>query len=190
MKKAVFLDRDGVLNEMVRDSSGRYDSPYTPEEVALVIGATHALRSLGDAGYGLFILSNQPGAAKGRCTIGDLEAVQSAFDARLGEARSLIAKAYLCYHHPQSVLPDLRRDCDCRKPKNLFLRQAQECFGLDLESSWMVGDRDIDIECGQSLGLSTILIEYPFTAEYRGRAEPDHRAADLREAAAIIRQEE
>lgn len=188
LRKAVFLDRDGVLNAMIQDPGpGRHDSPYRPEEMELLPGVVRALRSLNEAGYLLVIISNQPGAAKGRCRIEDLERVHAAFYERLGPARSLIAGSYLCFHHPDSVLPKLRRRCECRKPGNLLLRQARQRFGIDLASSWMVGDRDIDVQCGQSLGLATILIEYPFTPEYRGASTPDHRAASLAEAAETIR---
>lgn len=171
---------------MVRTPAG-FDSPYRPEELSLMPGVLESLEALDRAGYLLFVVSNQPGAAKGTCAQDDLEAVHRAFQRLLGGGSALIREFFYCHHHPEAAVERLRRRCECRKPGNLFLRAAREKYGLDLSASWMVGDRDVDVLCGRSLGLKTVLIEYPHTSQYRDGARPDYRCADIREAADAIR---
>ena len=74
----------------------------------------------------------------------------------------------------------------CRKPGNALLKLAQEKHRIDMKGSWMVGDRDLDVVCGKSMGVKTILVQYPHTAEYRKGERADFLAADIREAARII----
>ena len=83
-------------------------------------------------------------------------------------------------------MPEYSFVCECRKPKPYFLLKAARDYGIDLENSWMIGDRDTDIECGKAAGTRTILIEEPHSSGSRGSSNPDFRAANLKDAVTII----
>jgi D-glycero-D-manno-heptose 1,7-bisphosphate phosphatase len=187
---AVFLDRDGVINEPVADpASGRSESPYRPEDVALTAGAVEALRLLRTLGVPLVVVSNQPSAAKGSTTIAELMRVHEAVMALLADAGVGVDDVRYCFHHPEGVHPDLGRPCDCRKPLPGLIRQAAAALGLDdaaLGRSWLIGDSDVDMEAGRAAGCRTVLVEEPRSAHRRAGARADHRAPDVLEAARIV----
>jgi D-glycero-D-manno-heptose 1,7-bisphosphate phosphatase len=186
----VFLDRDGVINELVPNpATGLHESPYRPEDVALAPGAAEALRLLRSLGVPLAVVSNQPSAAKGTATLEDLAAVHEAVTAALAGEGVAVDEVRYCHHHPAGVDPDLGRPCDCRKPAPGLIHQAAGALGLDptaLERSWLIGDSDVDIEAGRRAGLHTVLVEHPGSAHRRFGAEPDARATDVIEAARIV----
>ena len=188
MTAAVFVDRDGVLNELVPDlQSGRPESPLDPEQVVLVPGAAAALRRLRDAGYVVVGVSNQPAAAKGSVEIEQLERVQARVLELLESAGAAPGAFRFCFHHPEGVVPELTRVCDCRKPAPGMLLDAAAELDLDLRASWMVGDTDADIAAGAAAGCRTILIENPGSAHKRGGdAHPDAIAFDLGAAADLV----
>jgi D-glycero-D-manno-heptose 1,7-bisphosphate phosphatase len=185
---AVFLDRDGVLNELVpRDDSGRQESPLDPRQVALVPGAAAAIRRLRAAGYVVVGVSNQPAAAKGSVDIKQLESVQARVLGLLEGAGAAPDAFRLCFHHPDGVVPELTRVCDCRKPAPGMLLDAAAALDLDLSASWMIGDTDADIAAGAAAGCRTILIENLGSAHKRsGGARPDATAFDLAAAADFV----
>jgi D-glycero-D-manno-heptose 1,7-bisphosphate phosphatase len=177
MKRALFLDRDGVLDELVfYESSGEWEGPRTLADLVMIEGIAEPLQSFIDAGWLLFIVTNQPSYAKGKTTMEDTHAVHDAVVAQLGVP---ITRSYLCFHHPESIVPDLRVACDCRKPGAQSLREAARDFDVDLASSWMVGDQDSDLLCGRAAGCKVALIEYSRSADKRGEVEPDLRVASL-----------
>jgi D-glycero-D-manno-heptose 1,7-bisphosphate phosphatase len=182
---AVFLDRDGVLNELVPDpSSGRPESPLDPEQVAIVAGAAAALRALRRAGYLIVGASNQPAAAKGVVGIAQLERVHSRVLELLERDGASVDAFQICFHHPDGIVPALTRRCDCRKPAPGMLVAAAETWGIDLGASWMVGDSDDDVAAGAAAGCRTILIEHRASAHRRSPdATPDLRVPDLTAAA-------
>lgn len=188
MTAAVFVDRDGVLNALVPDPvSGLPESPLDPEQVTLLPGAAAAIRRLRDAGYVVVGASNQPAAAKGVVEMRLLESVQ----ARVLELLALDGAApddfRLCFHHPEGVIPELTRECGCRKPAPGMLLEAAEELELDLASSWMLGDTDNDVAAGAAAGCRTILIEHPSSAHKRGDvARPDASAPDLAAAVELV----
>jgi D-glycero-D-manno-heptose 1,7-bisphosphate phosphatase len=190
--RAAFIDRDGVINELVPDpETGRPESPLRPDDVALIPGAAAALRQLAAAGWLLVGVSNQPAAAKGSTSIEDLEAVQARV-ARQLEAEGIRFDAFrLCFHHPSGVLPELSRECDCRKPAPGMLLDAADQLGIDLSSSWMIGDTDNDVLAGRAAGCGTILIEHAHSAHKRGRGVHADRVAPSLDAAvaALVREE-
>lgn len=170
-RRAVFLDRDGVINRApVRD--GLPFSPDAAEALELLPRVGAALSALRAEGYALIIVTNQPDVARGRSTRAAIEQVH----ARL--RRSLPLDAILtCYH-------DNADACDCRKPRaGLLLRAAAE-LAIDLSASFMVGDRWRDIEAGRSAGCRTFFVDYGYL-EPRP-AQFDYRVESLPEAAAII----
>lgn len=147
--RAIFLDRDGVLNRaLVRDGL-----PYPPTELAeveILPGVLEALLMLKDAGFILITVSNQPDVARGSLSIDNVEAI----NAYLGE-RLPIDRFIMCYH-------DSADDCVCRKPKPGMLNAGALEFNIDLGQSYMVGDRWRDVEAGKNAGCKTIFIDYDY----------------------------
>jgi D-glycero-D-manno-heptose 1,7-bisphosphate phosphatase len=174
MNRALFLDRDGVLDELVwYESSGEWESPRAAADVKMIDGVTGPLRRFTDAGWLLFIVTNQPSSAKGKASREDLQEVHDLIVRLLGVD---IARSYLCFHQADDR-------CECRKPSPYFLREAARDFDLDLAQSWMVGDQDSDLACGRAAGCRVALIEHPRSAHKRGTIEPDLTVANLSELA-------
>jgi D-glycero-D-manno-heptose 1,7-bisphosphate phosphatase len=182
-RRAVFLDRDGVLNEAVPDPcSGRAESPLAVEDVRLIPGASRALRELGAADYLLVCVSNQPAAAKGKASAEQLLAVHERVLELLGGDGVSVHCSCLCLHHPEGSVPRLSLACACRKPQPGLLLDAAEMLGLDRSRSWMVGDTDTDMQAARAAGCRALLVEYPPTSHKRsGGAGGDMRAESLAE---------
>ncbi|MDA0182379.1 HAD family hydrolase [Solirubrobacter phytolaccae] len=186
-RAAIFLDRDGVLNDPVPDGDGPPESPYHPEDVHLSTGAVEGARALRAAGFALVVVTNQPAAAKGTATVAALMAVNSRVREVLADAAVELDGWYTCLHHPAGTVPELSGPCDCRKPAAGMLLQAARELDLDLAASWIVGDSDSDVGAGERAGVRTALVEHPGSAHRRSDlVAPDVRAADLAEAAAAI----
>ena len=185
----VFLDRDGVLNDVVVDgASGLPESPYRPEDVHLLAGAAEAVQLVVGSGAVVAVVSNQPAAAKGTHSLAELEAVHAEVARQLAAASAPVAVWRYCVHHPEGTDPELGRACDCRKPASGMILEAAEILGVDdLSASWVVGDSDVDIEAGRAAGCRTVLVETAATAHRRGRGViADHNAAGVLDAARII----
>jgi D-glycero-D-manno-heptose 1,7-bisphosphate phosphatase len=188
-RAAVFLDRDGVINRNVfNPCTQAWESPLSPEQVALLPGALSGMKRLEKAGFLLFVVSNQPNYAKSKASLDTLNAIHERLLSSLTEAGVSVTKFYYCLHHPNGVVPEYSGACKCRKPSPFFLFEARNDFSLDFETSWMVGDRASDIKCGHDAGLRAIRIsnsgepDQPFEEWER----PDFTASSLDEAAAII----
>ncbi|MCK5602868.1 HAD family hydrolase [Candidatus Pacearchaeota archaeon] len=187
MVKAVFLDRDGVLNELVLNpATGEYEPPHRIEDMKLFPYAIKCLEKLQNSGYYLFLVSNQPDYAKGKTTFETLEKVHKKFNQLLTSQGIHFKEYYYCFHHPQGIIPEYTSECLCRKPKPFFLFKAEEKYNVKLENSWMIGDRDTDIECGKAGGTKTILIEEPLSMNKRRNSMPDYKVNDLKKAVEII----
>ena len=192
LRPAIFVDRDGVLNALVRRPERGWDSPYRVDEVVLLPGAAEGLAHLRAAGYVTVLVSNQPGHAKGYCARGDLDAVHAAIVAGLRSAGAALDGVYYCYHHPEAVLEALRSACGCRKPAAGLLRRASVELGLSMERSYLVGDRATDLEAARGAGCASLLVRSPQSPPAR---EATHLGAlasvpDLAAAAAFISEEE
>ena len=187
-RSAVFLDRDGVINELAPDrSSGSPESPLVSSDVRLLPRAAVAVRRLREAGLFLVGVSNQPASAKGSAPLEDLLSVQARVVSLLADAGATLDDWRLCMHHPHGVVPELTKTCTCRKPAPGLLLKAASEFNLDLGSSWMVGDTDADIGAGAAAGCRTVLLEQPLSAHKRnGTSSPDWRVTDLESAADLI----
>ncbi len=185
---AVFLDRDGVINPLVWNLRYQtYDSPHVPEEISLLPGVAESIVLLEKAEYFLIVVSNQPSAAKGKCSLADLKAVHEQLERLIFEKTNLKLKDYFyCYHHPESVDPGLKKRCLCRKPGNELFKIAAKKYNIDMASSWMVGDRDVDIAAGKNSKTRTILLDYPCSKDQRQKNEADFLAQDLKSAVEII----
>ena len=170
-RPAIFLDRDGVLNDVVwRD--GKPASPRTVDELRIADGAVEAVRALKEAGYLTFVVTNQPDVRRGKMSAEALDAIHAALvqSVPVDEVRA-------CLHDNADL-------CDCRKPKAGMLLDLAARWDIDLANSWMVGDMDRDIACGRAAGSRTILLARP----YNSQAGADVVAADLRQAVAWILQ--
>ena len=155
--RAAFLDRDGVLVEILRDPElGMLYTAFHPNQLKIPKGTPEALRRLGELGFERVVVSNQPGIAKGHFTLAHLERTH----ARLRQLLPLDA-IYVCPHHPEGVEgadPELVRACDCRKPRPGLLLRAARDRGLDLSRSVIIGDSPDDVRAGLAAGVRTVLI--------------------------------
>lgn len=159
ISKAVFLDRDGVINEMVYHSDhGIIDSPFTVEQFKLITGAGEAIRMLREKGYKVVLISNQPGIAKGHMSQEMFEDIRNHLKRKLAENDTYLDAEYYCQHHPEAKIEAYKINCDCRKPKPGLIIQAAKDLNIDLSQSWMVGDGLTDIMAGKSAGVKTILL--------------------------------
>jgi D-glycero-D-manno-heptose 1,7-bisphosphate phosphatase len=190
-RPGVFLDRDGVLNELIVDpASGEPESPLRVEDVRLLPGAPAAARRLARAGFALACVSNQPAAAKGRVSVQELLAVHQRVIDLLACAGVVLEASRLCLHHPRGIVPELSGPCACRKPAPGMLLEAAGALGVELGSSWMVGDTDADVGAGRSAGCRTVLIEHAGSRHKRlSGIQPDLVAGDLARGAALMLRE-
>jgi D-glycero-D-manno-heptose 1,7-bisphosphate phosphatase len=187
--RAVFLDRDGVINRNVLNpATGEHEAPLTVADFALIPRVGEALRRLQGAGFLLFLVSNQPNYAKGKSSLAELNAIDAELRWEVAAMDVKFAAFYYCFHHPEGIVEGYSVRCACRKPSPFFLLKASKEFGVDLQQSWMVGDRATDILCGYAAGVRTILIDA--SGAGCGEIVPDQIAADLSAAAEIICEDE
>lgn len=167
--KCVFLDRDGVLNEDCPDYL------YKLEELVIPEGVTEALRMLKEAGYLLIVITNQAGIAKGLYSADNVYAIHEAMQKASDNA---LDDLYFSPYHPAYSGNSLSR-----KPGSLLIEKAMAKYDIDPRQSWMIGDRDRDMEAGKNVGLKTVHI-IPDAADSTG----DYAAVSLLEAAKLILQ--
>lgn len=179
---AIFLDRDGTINE---------DPGYLthPGEIRLLPGVADALRLLQEQGFRLVVVSNQSGVARGFLTEAMLEEIQERLEALLKDQGVILSGMYYCPHHPEGA-PPYGQVCGCRKPKGGLVERAARDHGLDLSRSYVIGDQQIDIELARQMGMPAILV---LTGQGRlsltsGPVHPDYIAPDLAAAARWILQ--
>lgn len=161
MRRAVFLDRDGVINALVPLSDDPRNSPRNVDEFELLSEAAKSIKLLKEADWLVIVISNQPNIAKGKSTFADLEAITNKMIGNLLMEGAHVDDVYYCVHHPdpkQVVLKDLLKECDCRKPKPGLLLRAAKDWDIDLPQSWMIGDSESDIQAGQAAGCKTLLV--------------------------------
>ena len=154
-QKAVFLDRDGTINKYVgflRDI----------DEFELLDGAADAIKRINASGYLAIVVTNQPVIARGEVSFEELERIHNKMETLLGKEGAYLDAIYFCPHHPhkgyKGERPELKFDCNCRKPKPGMLLKAAQDFNIDLAQSWMIGDGENDIRAGQNAGCRTALI--------------------------------
>jgi D-glycero-D-manno-heptose 1,7-bisphosphate phosphatase len=170
LRKAVFLDRDGVLNQTVF-RMGKPRAPYTMDEFALYDGVKEGLELLKDKDFLLIVVTNQPDVARGWVS---REAVDMVND-KIKELLP-IDDLYACFHVEKD-------QCNCRKPKPGMLISAGKKWNIDFNQSFMLGDRISDVEAGISAGTKTILIGEEIVS---GSIRPDYQKESLFEAAKLI----
>lgn len=156
-RKAIFLDRDGVISREV-------DLLRTPSQVELLPGAAEAIKLINKSGFLAIVITNQPVIARNLCTLEDLNIIHNTLETLLGKDHAYLDAIYFCPHHPDSgypeELPEYKIICECRKPKPGMIFQASTDWNIALEDSYMIGDRVTDIEAGNNAGVKEcILIE-------------------------------
>ena len=151
-QKAIFLDRDGTINTYVgflRDI----------DQFELLPNVSKAIKKINDSGYLAIVVTNQPVIARGEVTFDELKNIHNKMETLLGNDGAYLDGIYFCPHHPhkgyEGEIPELKIDCECRKPKPGMLFQASKDFNIDLKQSWMIGDSDNDILAGENAGCKT-----------------------------------
>lgn len=157
--KAVFLDRDGVINELVyHQERGVIDSPFNVKQFRLLPGVGEAIRELNKAGYKVVLTSNQPGIAKGNFTETTFTKIRKRMAKTLAQEGAVLDGEYYCLHHPEAKKEPLKKECPCRKPKPGLLLKAAKDMEIDLSQSWIIGDNLTDVKAGKTAGVKTILL--------------------------------
>lgn len=154
-QKAIFLDRDGTINKYV-------GFLRNIEDFELLPGAIEAIKKINLNGYLAIVVTNQPVIARGEVSFEELHLIHNKMETELGKHGAYLDGIYFCPHHPhkgyEGEIPELKIDCECRKPKPGMLMQASEDFNIDLKESWMIGDSENDILSGRNAGCKTALI--------------------------------
>jgi len=184
MRRAVFLDRDGVINAYVYNPEfGTVDSPANPGDFQLLPGVAEALSVLTHMDFLVLVVSNQPGIAKGKFSPALLEAVTQKMHSEIDAKGGKLDQVYYCLHHPEAVLAEYRESCDCRKPFPGLIREAAKNWEIDLSASYLVGDGITDIVAGTAAGVTTIFVSphkcYICSELLKQNANPDYVATNL-----------
>ena len=154
-QKAIFLDRDGTINKYV-------GFLRNIDDFELIDGVAEAIRKINELGYLAIVVTNQPVIARGEASFDELDEIHNKMETLLGKEGAYLDAIYYCPHHPhkgyEGERPELKIDCDCRKPKAGMLLKAAEDFNIDLSQSWMIGDGENDVKAGINAGCKTVLI--------------------------------
>ena len=154
-QKAVFLDRDGTLNKYV-------GFLRNIDDFELIDGVAEAVTKINASGYLAIVVTNQPVIARGEMTVPQLKEIHNKMETLLGGEGAYLDGLYYCPHHPHKgydgEVPELKIECECRKPKPGMLLKAADEYNIDLGNSWMVGDGENDVKAGKAAGCKTALI--------------------------------
>ncbi|RMA93191.1 D-glycero-beta-D-manno-heptose 1,7-bisphosphate 7-phosphatase [Hydrogenothermus marinus] len=174
-EKAVFLDRDGVINE---------DKGYVHkvEDFYIYPEVFPALKKLQNAGYKLFIVTNQSGIAVGYYTEEDFKNVTKHMLNEFEKEGIKIEKVYYCPHHPEGIIPELTMKCDCRKPESGMIKQAIKEFNIDPSKSFLIGDKETDIKAAHKENIKAILVKTGQGLKYVNNTEADFIAENILDA--------
>ena len=155
-QKAIFLDRDGTINEYV-------GFLRKEEDFRLIPGVSEAIKKINNSGYLAIVVTNQPVIARGEVTEEGLEEIHKKMETLLGLDGAYIDDIYYCPHHPdkgfEGEIPELKIECDCRKPKTGMLEKAAREHNIDLSSSVMIGDSTLDIKMAENAGMQSVLLK-------------------------------
>ena len=187
MEKAIFLDRDGVINE---------DSGYITniKDIKIINGVPQALKILNKEGFKLFVITNQPAIGRGLATEKEIENIHEFMNWQIIKTGGpKIDKFYYCPHHPNANLVKYRKVCECRKPSPGMILQALKEYDIDPKKSWMIGDRVTDIIPGKNAGCKTIQLRSQTSNDiivsgipFDKNTKADYNTDTLLEAAKLI----
>lgn len=177
---AVFFDRDGTINEEINYLS-------SIEQFQFIDGAVEAIKLLNDTGLLAVVITNQAGVARGFYDEARVQEIHEFMEKQLQSSGARLNGIYYCPHHPTAGLGKYKIDCTCRKPKPGLLKQAATNLKIDLEKSFIVGDKLSDLQAGLAVGCKTILVRTGYGAEHEKKLtekdfRPDHIADDVLEA--------
>jgi len=157
LNRAVFLDRDGTINE-------EKDYLHRVEDFAFIPGAPEAIRLLKEAGFLVIVITNQSGVARGYFDLAAVDRLHRHIDAELARLGTGVDAYYVCPHHPDHGSAELAQECDCRKPFPGMLLRAAADFSIDLAASFMIGDKRADLEAGVRAGCRSLLVQTGYGA--------------------------
>lgn len=156
-QRAIFLDRDGTINKYV-------GFLINIDDFELLPGVTEAVRMINESGYLAIVVTNQPVIARGEVTVPELQEIHNKMETLLGAEGAYLDAIYYCPHHPhkgyKGEVPELKIDCECRKPKPGMLIKAAEDFNISLEDSWMIGDGENDVKAGKAAGCKSLRLGF------------------------------
>lgn len=189
LRRAVFLDRDGTINEEV----GYVNHP---DRFKIIPGVVKAIKILNEMGFLVIVVTNQGGVAKGFFDEKFLNKLHNKLIKELKRKGAKIDAIYYCPHHPHGKVKEYSIVCNCRKPATGLIEKACEDFNIDMENSYLVGDQKRDIEFGKKLKLKTILVKTGygkgelFFKKFDNDTKPDYVSENLLEAVRWIRKNE
>ena len=183
-QRAIFLDRDGTL---IKDVNGL----TSPDQLELLPGAAAAIREINHRGFRAVLITNQPVVAKGFCAEADVALIHRKLETLFGREHAFLDRIYYCPHHPEKGFPgerpELKIECDCRKPKAGMILQAAKDLNLDLKASWLIGDSTTDLETAKNAGVKAALVRTGYAGtDGKFAAPPDLRADSVLEAVNAI----
>lgn len=190
--RAVFVDRDGVLNDLVYDDAEeRVGSPFSAKQMRVFPYTAETVKELREGmGYKVIVVSNQPGVAKGQFSMREHKKMGKKLRKSLASAETAFDGEYYCLHHPSAIHAKYRVECDCRKPKPGLLLRAAEENDVDLASSYFVGDSLVDIKAGKRAGCRTILVGHVTTFLARmmeqQEVEPDYLVSSFKDVPDLL----
>jgi len=183
-QKAVFIDRDGVINKEVSHLN-------SPQQFELLPNVGKAIKRLTDSEFRTVVVTNQPVVARGECSPEALQEIHNKMESLLGQEGAYVDRIYYCPHHPdkgfEGEVTELKIQCDCRKPNIGMVKQASTELNIDTAESWIVGDTSVDMLTGERAGLHSILVETGYAGlDGRYGVVPNFIVPDLNAAAAFI----
>lgn len=183
-RSAIFMDRDGVINEEI-------DQLCKIKDFRLIPKAQEAIKKINNMGYLAVVITNQPAIAKGFCSIEEVGEIHKKMETFISREKAIIDRIYYCPHHPEKGFPgenlEYKVDCNCRKPKIGMITSATKDLNIDLKNSFFIGDRKVDIKTAENAGVSSIGVRTGYGCrdkEYK--VNPDYWADDLYDAVCII----
>lgn len=158
-QRAIFLDRDGTMNV----SKGFISNA---EDLELIPGTIEAVKAINKSGALAIVITNQPVIARGECSLEELHNIHNKLKTLLGEKGAFVDDIFYCPHHPdkgfEGEVPELKFDCECRKPKTGMINEAVDKYNIDLSKSYMVGDSTMDLELARNAGVKSVLVDTGF----------------------------
>ena len=156
---AIFLDRDGTMNV----SKGFISKA---DDLELIPGSIEAIKAINKSGALAIVITNQPVIARGECSFEELHNIHNKLKTLLGEKGAFVDDIFYCPHHPdkgfEGEVPELKFDCECRKPKTGMIEEAVKKYNIDLSKSYMVGDSTMDLETARNAGIKSVLVDTGF----------------------------